>query len=99
MIYNFNEKEIFSLPLLQIIKIIPKQIQIQLKKPAIEWDYGILPPSSIKGLPTDKNVQGSRRDHLTKGAISFSFHVTDFINHVSVYFNISRNSREHANLK
>jgi hypothetical protein len=20
---------------------------------AIEWDYGILPPSSIKGLPTD----------------------------------------------
>jgi hypothetical protein len=23
---------------------------------AIEWDYGILPPSSIKGLPTDKNV-------------------------------------------
>jgi hypothetical protein len=46
---------------------------------AIEWDYGILPPSSIKGLPTDKNVQGSRRDHLTKGAIFFSFHVTDFI--------------------
>ena len=33
-IKNFNEKEIFSLPLLQIIKIIPKQIQIhiQLKK-------------------------------------------------------------------
>jgi hypothetical protein len=29
---NFNEKEIFSLPLLQIIKIIPKQIHIQLKK-------------------------------------------------------------------
>jgi hypothetical protein len=28
---NFNEKEIFSLPLLQIIKIIPKQIHIQLK--------------------------------------------------------------------
>jgi hypothetical protein len=28
------------------------------KKPrtAIEWDYGILPSSSIKGLPTDKNV-------------------------------------------
>jgi hypothetical protein len=24
---------------------------------AIEWDYGILPSSSIKGLPTDKNVQ------------------------------------------
>ena len=23
---------------------------------AIEWDYDILPPSSIKGLPTDKNV-------------------------------------------
>jgi hypothetical protein len=23
---------------------------------AIEWDYGILPSSSIKGLPTDKNV-------------------------------------------
>jgi hypothetical protein len=23
---------------------------------AIEWDYGILPPSSIKELPTDKNV-------------------------------------------
>jgi hypothetical protein len=22
---------------------------------AIEWDYGILPPSSIKGLSTDKN--------------------------------------------
>jgi hypothetical protein len=60
------------LPLLQIIKIIPKQIHIQLKKKerkinkkkqrkkklrtAIEWDYGILPPSSIKGLPTDKNV-------------------------------------------
>jgi hypothetical protein len=59
------------LPLLQIIKIIPKQIHIQLKKykinkknkrkkklrTAIEWDYGILPPSSIKGLPTDKNVR------------------------------------------
>jgi hypothetical protein len=59
-----------SLPLLQIIKIIPKQIHIQLKKKkkikkkqrkkklrtAIEWDYGILPSSSIKGLPTDKNV-------------------------------------------
>ena len=56
--------------ILQIIKIIPKQIHIQLKKKnnnkkqqkkkklrtAIEWDYGILPPSSIKGLPTDKNV-------------------------------------------
>ena len=30
---------------------------------AIEWDYGILPPSSIKGLITDKNVfpnQGER---------------------------------------
>ena len=39
---------------------------------AIEWDYGILPSSSIKGLPTDTNVYGSRRDHLTKGAISFS---------------------------
>jgi hypothetical protein len=39
---------------------------------AIEWDYGILPSSSIKGLPTDTDVQGSRRDHLTKGAISFS---------------------------
>jgi hypothetical protein len=49
------------LPLLQIIKIIPKQIHIQLKKnknkkkqrkkklrTAIEWDNGILPPSSIK---------------------------------------------------
>jgi hypothetical protein len=23
---------------------------------AIEWNYGILPPSSIKELPTDKNV-------------------------------------------
>jgi hypothetical protein len=23
---------------------------------AIEWDYGIVPSSSIKGLPTDKNV-------------------------------------------
>jgi len=23
---------------------------------AIEWDYGILPPSSIEGLPTDKNM-------------------------------------------
>jgi hypothetical protein len=43
----------------------PKQIHIQLKnkkkqrkklRTAIEWDYGILPPSSIKGLPTDKNV-------------------------------------------
>ena len=71
------------------------QIHIQLKKinknknkkkqrkkklrTAIEWDYGILPPSSIKGLPTDNNVQGSRRDHLTNGAISFSLHVTDFI--------------------
>jgi hypothetical protein len=55
---NFNEKEIFSLPLLQIIKIIPKQIHIQLKKEinkqrkkklrtAIEWDYGILPSSSV----------------------------------------------------
>ena len=29
---NFNEKEIFSLPLLQIIRIIPKQIHIQLIK-------------------------------------------------------------------
>jgi hypothetical protein len=27
-----------------------------LKRTAIEWDYDILPPSSIKGLPTDKNV-------------------------------------------
>jgi dTDP-D-glucose 4,6-dehydratase len=25
-------------------------------KKTIEWDYGILPPSSIKGLPTDTNV-------------------------------------------
>jgi hypothetical protein len=25
-------------------------------KTAIDWDYGILPPSSIKGLPSDKNV-------------------------------------------
>jgi hypothetical protein len=32
MVRNFNEKEISSLPLLQIIKIIPKQIHIQLKK-------------------------------------------------------------------
>jgi hypothetical protein len=62
------------LPLLQIIKIIPKQIHIQLKKKkiknkkkqrkkklrtAIEWDYGILPPSSIKGLPTDKMCKGA----------------------------------------
>ena len=23
---------------------------------AFEWDYVILPPSLIKGLPTDKNV-------------------------------------------
>jgi hypothetical protein len=30
--YMYHEKEIFSLPLLQIIKIIPKQIHIQLKK-------------------------------------------------------------------
>ncbi len=62
------------MPLLQIIKIIPKQIHIQLKKKqkqkkkkkkkqrkkkqrtAIEWDYGILPSYSIKGLPTDTNV-------------------------------------------
>ena len=46
------------MPLLQIIKIIPKQIHIQLKKErnkqrkkklrtAIEWDYGILPSSEI----------------------------------------------------
>ena len=39
-----------------------KKIKINLKKQrkklrtAIEWDYGILPPSSIKGLPIDKNV-------------------------------------------
>ena len=26
------------------------------KEEAIEWDYGILLPSSIKGLPTDNNV-------------------------------------------
>jgi hypothetical protein len=56
------------LPLPQIIKIIPQKIHIQLIKKikkkqkkkklrtAIEWDYGILPPSSINGLPTDKNV-------------------------------------------
>ena len=46
---------------------------------AVEWDCGILPSSSVEGLPTDGGVWGSRRDHLTKGAISFSFHVTDFI--------------------
>ena len=32
-----------------------KQRKKQLRT-AIQWDYGILPPSSIKGLPTDKNV-------------------------------------------
>ena len=52
-------------------KIKKKQRKKKLRT-AIEWDYGILSPSSIKGLPTDKNVYGSRRDHLTKGAISFS---------------------------
>jgi hypothetical protein len=55
------------LPLLQIIKIIPKLKKKKNKKnkkkqrkkklrTAIEWDYGILPSSSIKRLPTDKNV-------------------------------------------
>jgi hypothetical protein len=37
------------------IKIKKKQRKKKLIT-AIEWDYGILPPSSIKGLPTDKNV-------------------------------------------
>jgi hypothetical protein len=36
-------------------KIKKKQRKKKLRT-AIEWDYGILPPSSIKGLPTDKNV-------------------------------------------
>jgi hypothetical protein len=40
----------------KLLKSYPnKYIQLK-KKTAIEWDYGILPPSSIKGLPTDKNV-------------------------------------------
>ena len=51
--------------------MIEKQRKKKLRT-AIEWDYGMLPPSSINGLPTDKSVYGSRRDHLTKGAISFS---------------------------
>jgi hypothetical protein len=59
-------------------------VEIQKKNPilpykwrtAIEWDYGILPPSSIKGLPTDKNVKGSRRDHLSKGDISCYMPIT-----------------------
>ena len=33
-----------------------KKKQRKKLRTAIEWDYGILPPSSIKGLPTDKNV-------------------------------------------
>jgi hypothetical protein len=32
-------------------------------------------PLPIKELPSDKNVQGSRRNHLTKGAISFSLYL------------------------
>jgi hypothetical protein len=36
-------------------KIKKKQRKKKLRT-AIEWDYGILPSSSIKGLPTDKNV-------------------------------------------
>ena len=36
-------------------KLLKKQRKKKLRT-AIEWDYGILPSSSIKGLPTDKNV-------------------------------------------
>ena len=39
---------------------------------AVEWDCGILPSSSMGGLPTDGSVWGSRRNHLTRGAVSFS---------------------------
>ena len=47
-ISNFNEKEIFSLPL-------PKTKE---EKAENSYRMGLwhLPPSSIKGLPTDKNV-------------------------------------------
>jgi hypothetical protein len=42
----------------KLLKLYPNKYIYSRKKKlrtAIEWDYGILPPSSIKGLPTDKN--------------------------------------------
>jgi hypothetical protein len=49
MIRQYN---IYSIQLQK--KIIKNKRKKQ--RTAIKWDYGILPPSSIKGLPTDKNV-------------------------------------------
>ena len=46
-IYNLKNKK---------IKINKKKQRKKKLRTAIEWDYGILPLSSIKGLPTDKNV-------------------------------------------
>jgi hypothetical protein len=41
----------------KLLKSYPnKYIYSWKKQTAIEWDYGSLHPSSIKGLPTDKNV-------------------------------------------
>ena len=37
-------------------KINKKKQRKKKLRTVIEWDYGISPPSSIKGLPTDKNV-------------------------------------------
>jgi hypothetical protein len=58
MLYDKNsESDFFFLHQNQnIIDMIEKQRKKKLRT-AIEWDYGILPPPSIKGLPTDKNVR------------------------------------------
>jgi hypothetical protein len=49
LLKSYPNKYIYNL------KIKKKQRKKKLRT-AIEWDYGILPSSSIKGLPTDKNV-------------------------------------------
>jgi hypothetical protein len=43
-----------NLPVLGITGFFPRRKKKL--RTAIEWDYGIVPPSLIKGLPTDKNV-------------------------------------------
>ncbi len=57
LLKSYPNKYIYIVQLKE--KKINKKKKKQRKKKlrtAIEWDYGILPPSSIKGLPTDKNA-------------------------------------------
>ena len=57
LLKSYPNKYIYIVQLKEKKKIINKKKQRKKKlRTAIEWDYGILPPSSIKGLPTDKNV-------------------------------------------